>query len=67
MILTTTPTVEGRPAVRYLGIVVGEAIVGANIVKDLFANIRVASRRFSNSQAASFNDVGFRCASTDKP
>lgn len=40
MILTTTPTVEGRPAVRYLGIVVGEAIVGANIVKDLFANIR---------------------------
>ena len=40
MILTTTPTVEGRPAVRYLGIVVGEAIVGANIVKDLLANIR---------------------------
>jgi uncharacterized protein YbjQ (UPF0145 family) len=40
MIITTTPTVEGRPVARYLGVVVGEAIVGANIVKDLFANIR---------------------------
>jgi uncharacterized protein YbjQ (UPF0145 family) len=40
MILTTTATVEGRPARDYLGIVTGEVIVGANIFKDLFANIR---------------------------
>ena len=40
MILTTTPTVEGRPAVRHLGIVSGEAILGANLFKDLFAGIR---------------------------
>lgn len=40
MILTTTPTVEGRKVIRYLGIVSGEAIMGANIFKDLFANIR---------------------------
>ncbi len=40
MIATTTPSVEGRPAKAYLGIVVGEAIVGANIFRDLFAGIR---------------------------
>jgi uncharacterized protein YbjQ (UPF0145 family) len=40
MIVTTTPSVEGRRVRQYLGIVVGEAIVGANIFKDLFAGIR---------------------------
>ncbi len=40
MILTTTPTVDGRKIEAYLGIVAGEAIVGANIFKDLFAGIR---------------------------
>ncbi len=40
MIVTTTPTVEGRPARQYLGIVTGEAILGANIFRDLFAGIR---------------------------
>lgn len=40
MIKTTTPSIEGRPIKAYLGIVVGEAIVGANIFKDLFAGIR---------------------------
>jgi hypothetical protein len=40
MIVTTTPTVEGRPAKHYHGIVTGEVIVGANIFRDLFAGIR---------------------------
>lgn len=40
MIISTTPTIEGRPARDYLGIVTGEAILGANIFKDLFAGIR---------------------------
>ncbi len=40
MIVTTTPSVEGRRATQYLGVVVGEAILGANIVRDLFAGIR---------------------------
>jgi uncharacterized protein YbjQ (UPF0145 family) len=40
VILTTTPGVEGRAIDRYLGIVTGEAILGANIFKDLFAGIR---------------------------
>ena len=40
MILTTTPTLEGRPIRDYLGLVTGEVILGANIFKDLFAGIR---------------------------
>ncbi|MCC6446059.1 MAG: heavy metal-binding domain-containing protein [Armatimonadetes bacterium] len=40
MLVTTTPTVEGKPIRNYLGIVVGEAIVGANVFKDFFASIR---------------------------
>jgi uncharacterized protein YbjQ (UPF0145 family) len=39
MIVTTTPTVEGRRIAAYHGIVVGEAILGANIVRDLFASV----------------------------
>jgi uncharacterized protein YbjQ (UPF0145 family) len=38
--LTTTPTFENRRIVRYLGIVHGEAIIGANIFRDLFAAVR---------------------------
>ena len=38
--VTTTPTIEGHPIQEYLGIVTGEVIVGANIFRDLFANIR---------------------------
>ncbi len=40
VIVTTTPTIEGRPIEDYLGIVTGEVIVGANLFRDLFANIR---------------------------
>lgn len=40
MLMTTTPTVEGRPIATYCGIVTGEAILGANVFKDLFAGIR---------------------------
>jgi uncharacterized protein YbjQ (UPF0145 family) len=40
MILTTTPTIEGRPVADYLGIVTGEAIIGANILKDFTAAVR---------------------------
>ena len=40
MILSTTPTIEGRPATKYHGVVTGEAILGANIFRDLFAGIR---------------------------
>src|SRR4051812_5725478 len=40
MIITTTPTVEGRRIVEYLGLVTGEAILGANAFRDFFASIR---------------------------
>ncbi|AXB77788.1 hypothetical protein V474_19960 [Novosphingobium barchaimii LL02] len=39
MIVTTTPTVEGRPVRDYLGIVTGEVIVGANLFRDIFAAV----------------------------
>ncbi|AFN73263.1 hypothetical protein MROS_0019 [Melioribacter roseus P3M-2] len=40
MLITTTNTIEGKKIVKYLGIVSGEAIMGANIIKDIFAGIR---------------------------
>ena len=40
MLSVTTPTIEGRRVARYLGIVSGEAILGANIFRDFFAGIR---------------------------
>ena len=40
MQLATTPSLEGRRIVRYCGIVAGEAILGANVFKDMFAGIR---------------------------
>ena len=40
MIHTTTPTVEGQSIRKYHGVVTGEAILGANIFKDIFAGIR---------------------------
>lgn len=40
MLILTTPNIEGKKIVKYLGLVSGEAILGANIFKDFFAGIR---------------------------
>jgi len=40
ILLSTTSVIEGRPVTRYLGIVTGEAIIGANIFRDMFATVR---------------------------
>jgi uncharacterized protein YbjQ (UPF0145 family) len=40
MLVSTTPSLEGRRITEYLGLVSGEAILGANIFKDFFAGIR---------------------------
>jgi uncharacterized protein YbjQ (UPF0145 family) len=40
MIHSTTPTLDGKRISKYLGVVTGEAILGANIFKDMFAGIR---------------------------
>jgi len=49
VIITTTPIIQGKEVKEYLGIVTGEAILGANIVKDLFASITdiVGGRSFA--------------------
>jgi uncharacterized protein YbjQ (UPF0145 family) len=40
MLMTTTSIVEGQPVTRYLGVVAGEAIIGANVFRDIFAAVR---------------------------
>jgi uncharacterized protein YbjQ (UPF0145 family) len=40
MLVTTTNNLEGKTIEKYYGVVVGEAIMGANIFKDIFASIR---------------------------
>ena len=40
MLVTTTPNLEGKKIEQYYGIVVGEAVMGANVFKDIFASIR---------------------------
>ena len=40
MIVTTTTAIDGRPVREYLGVVTGEAVLGANVFRDLFAGLR---------------------------
>ncbi len=40
MLVTTTHSIEGRRIVAYQGLVAGEAILGANLFRDLFASVR---------------------------
>ena len=40
MIVTTTPSIDGKRITQYCGVVAGEAILGANVFKDLFAGLR---------------------------
>ena len=40
MLMSTTSVIEGRPVSRYIGVVTGEAIIGANIFRDVFAAVR---------------------------
>lgn len=40
MLMSTTTAIEGKPVSRYLGVVTGEAIIGANVFRDMFAAVR---------------------------
>jgi uncharacterized protein YbjQ (UPF0145 family) len=40
MLVVTTPNIEGKRITKYLGLVTGEAIMGADIFKDIFARVR---------------------------
>lgn len=57
MIVTTTPNVEGRAIQQYLGLVAGEAIMGANVVRDIFASITDIVGGRSGAYEAKLNDA----------
>ncbi|MCE5168391.1 heavy metal-binding domain-containing protein [Paenibacillus profundus] len=40
MIITTTSTIQGKEIVEYIDVVAGEAIMGANVVRDILASVR---------------------------
>jgi uncharacterized protein YbjQ (UPF0145 family) len=48
MLVTTTSVIEGKRIVRYIGLVTGEAIMGAKMLKDLFASLRDTSGRMGS-------------------
>ena len=52
MILTTTPSIEGKQIVNYHDVVFGEVITGINFVKDFFAGIR----NFVGGRSGSYED-----------
>lgn len=52
MILTTTPTIEGKQITNYHGIVFGEVIAGVNFVRDFFAGVR----NFVGGRSSSYED-----------
>ena len=52
MILTTTPTIEGRQIVAYKGVVFGEVIAGVNFLNDIAAGIR----NFVGGRSAAYED-----------
>ena len=53
MFMTTTPSVEGKQIVRYLGVVTGETIIGANVFRDFLAGVR----DFFGGRSASYEAV----------
>jgi len=40
MLISTTPNIEGKRIIEYFGLVTGEALLGANVYKDLFSGVR---------------------------
>jgi uncharacterized protein YbjQ (UPF0145 family) len=57
MLVTTTSTVEGRRVLEYKGLVAGEAILGANMFRDIFASIRDVVGGRSGSYERVLNDA----------
>jgi uncharacterized protein YbjQ (UPF0145 family) len=57
MLVTTTNTLEGRRITEYKGLVAGEAILGANLFRDLFASIRDIVGGRSGSYEKVLNDA----------
>jgi uncharacterized protein YbjQ (UPF0145 family) len=57
MLVTTTNAIEGRRIIEYKGLVAGEAILGANIFRDIFASIRDIVGGRSGSYEKVLNDA----------
>jgi uncharacterized protein YbjQ (UPF0145 family) len=57
MIITTTSAIEGRSVREYIGLVGGEVIVGANVVKDIFASLSDVFGGRSGAYEASIRDA----------
>jgi len=53
MLITTTNNVEGKKVVKYIGLVTGETIIGANFFKDILAGLR----DFVGGRAGSYEQV----------
>ena len=53
ILMTTTSLVEGRPVKQYYGVGSGEAIIGANVIRDFFAGLR----DFFGGRSSSYEDV----------
>ncbi|WP_234734880.1 heavy metal-binding domain-containing protein [Tellurirhabdus bombi] len=53
MLITTTPNIEGKRIIKYLGLANGEAIIGSNLIKDFLASVRdvVGGRSSAYEQA----------------
>jgi uncharacterized protein YbjQ (UPF0145 family) len=71
MIVTTTPHIEGRRISKYCGVVAGEAVLGANMFKDMFAGIRdlvggrsgTYERELQRARDIAFEELEARAAS----
>ena len=71
MIVTTTPHIEGRRITKYCGVVAGEAVLGANMFKDMFAGIRdlvggrsgTYERELQRARDIAFEELEARAAS----
>ena len=53
MLMTTTALVEGKHVTKYYGVVTGEAIIGANAIRDIFASVR----DFFGGRSGSYEEV----------
>lgn len=53
MLLTTTPTIEGKKISTYYGVITGETIIGANVFRDFMASIR----DFFGGRSGAYEDV----------
>lgn len=68
MIITTTPNIEGKHIREYLGVVTGEAVLGANLFRDVFAGIRdiVGGRSGSyEKELKKARDIAFEAIQTE--